>query len=543
MKTFLNYFLSLLAVAAMTTGCKQDFLDRPPIDQLTSGNFYKTNDEIRAATGPLYNIVWFDYNDKAFLAFGEARGGNLNSNDRTAYIQFAVSSTDQSTLLAGYKSFYKIVGQANTIMAAIKNAVGSTASDAVKNEGVAECRFMRALAYYYLVSNWGAVPIVYDNVAQLSNTLRRNTIDDVWQFIIRDLTYATKHLPAVPYAQGRVSKWSAEGMLARMYLTRAGRTGGGTRNQADLDSAKFYAGDVISNSGLSLLPAYADLFRGAYNNSDHVNPNPESLFSLQWAGASQPWGINNSFQAYVAFDPSITQTGDGWGAAQGISADLVKYYMANPADSFRRKATAMFHDDFYGELNQANGGTLVTGTGMSYIKKYVVGSPADNGGKGNFMAAYINTYMLRLAEVYLIYADAVLGNSASTSDATALSAFNMVRERAGLGVKSQITFSDIFSEKRVELAMEGNAWYEILRWYYFDPAAAIAYVMAQDRGNYTISHVGNTNEPRQYSTTFTPAHFTFNDQSVYLPFPESELNVATGLSQEPVPFDFSVLPE
>src|SRR5215212_1588138 len=106
-------YLLILAAAGAVQGCKKNFLDRPPIDQVTSGNFYKTNEEIRAATGPLYNIVWFDYNDKAFMAFGEARGGNLNSNDRTAYIQFAASATDQSTLLPGYKSFYKIAAQAN----------------------------------------------------------------------------------------------------------------------------------------------------------------------------------------------------------------------------------------------------------------------------------------------------------------------------------------------------------------------------------------------------------------------------------------------
>ena len=521
--------------------CKKDFLERPPIDQLTSGNFYKTNEEIRAATAPLYNIVWFDYNDKAFMAFGEARGGNLNSNDRTAYIQFAVSSTDQGTLLPGYKSFYKIVAQSNTIMQAIRDAQNSTASEAVKNEGLAECRFMRALAYYNLVSNWGAVPIVYDNVTQIGNGLRRNTIEDVWKFIIRDLTFSAKNLPATPHAQGRLSKWSAEGMLARMYLTRSGVGSTGNRRQTDLDSAKFYAGDVMQNSGLTLLANYGDLFKGSYNNSDHVNPNPEALFALQWAPTNSPWGINNSFQAYVAFDPSITQTGDGWGAAQGISADLLKYYIANPADSFRRKATSMFNKDVYPELNAANGGTTVNGTSMAYIKKYVVGSPADNGGKGNFMAAYINTYMLRLSEVYLIYADAVLGNNAQTSDAMALQAFNAVRTRARIATKTSITFADIFQEKRIELAMEGVAWNEILRWYYFNPAAAKAYVLAQDRGNYTITYVAGSNSPRQYTTTYTTQNFTFNDQSVYLPFPEVELNIATGLTQAPVPFDFSVL--
>ena len=217
--------------------------------------------------------------------------------------------------------------------------------------------------------------------------------------------------------------------------------------------------------------------------------------------------------------------------------------MANPKDSIRRKATTKFHRDHYPELNQAAGGTTVGGTNMAFIKKYVVGSPADNGGKGTFMAAYINTYMLRLAEVYLIYAEAILGNSASTSDAEALKAFNAVRARAGMDAKSSLTFMDIFMEKRIELAMEGQAWYEILRWYYFDPAGAKAYVQGQDRGNYTINYVTGTNAPRQYTVAYTPAHFVFNEQSIYLPFPEVEMNIARGLAEPPVPFDFSVLPD
>jgi hypothetical protein len=253
--------------------------------------------------------------------------------------------------------------------------------------------------------------------------------------------------------------------------------------------------------------------------------------------------VNNSFQAYVAFDPKITQTGDGWGSAQGASADLVKYYIAHPEDSIRRKSTFMFNGDLYPELNKKDGGTLVTGTGMAYIKKYVVGSPADNGGKGAFMAAYINTYMLRLAEVYLIYAEAIMGNSASTSDADALKYFNAVRTRAGLTSLTSITFNDIFQEKRIETAMEGNAWYEVLRWYYFAPAKAKAYVAAQDRGNYTIQYIPGSTNPRRWNVTYTTQNFTFTDQSVYLPFPELELVIAPSLADAPVAFDFSKLPD
>ncbi len=540
MKLIIKYSI-VIATLAVTQSCKKDFLTRPPIDTVTSGNFYKTNDEVMAGTAPLYNIVWFDYNDKAFMAFGEARGGNLNSNDRTAFIRFAPSATDIYTLLPGYKAFYKIIGQSNLTMQGIKNAIGSTASESGKNMGIAECRFMRAMGYYNLVNYWGAVPIIYDNVAQLDNSSTRNTIESIWQFIILDLKFAAANLPASPYQQGRITKYSAEGMLAKMYLTRAGlgKTAG-SRSQTDLDSAKYYAGDVIHSSPYSLLPNYADLFKSANNNSS--NNNSESLFALQWMPNSSPWGVNNSFQAYVAFDPKITQTGDGWGSAQGGSADLVKYYITHPADSIRRKQTLMFQGDYYPELDQKDGGTRVTANYIANIKKYVVGSPADNGGKGAFMSAYINTYMMRLAEVYLIYAEAIMGNTASTSDAEALKYFNAVRKRAGLTDMTSITFDDIFQEKRVETAFEGNAWYEILRLYYFNPAKAIAYTAAQDKGNYTINYNAGSN-PRTWTVVYTPAYYPFTEQTVYLPLPEAELIAAPDLTKDPVPFDFSKLPQ
>ncbi len=541
MQPFIRYTF-ILAVLALGSSCSKSFLNRPPISQLTSDNFYKTDAEVVSGTAPLYNIVWFDYNDKALLAFGAAKGGDLNSNDRTAYIQFDVSATDQSTLLTGYKAFYKIVAQSNTTMQNIIGANGSSASTAIKNMGVAECRFMRAAAYYYLVSNWGAVPIIYDNASQLSDNIPRNTIESVWQFILLDLRFAAANLPATPYQQGRLTKWSAEGMLAKMYLIRSGlgKTEG-SRTQSDLDSAKYFAADVIHSSGLSLVPNYYNLFTSADNNN--ANNNNENLFALQWDPVNTPWGVNNSFQAYMAFDPKITQTGDGWGSAQGGSADLIDYYLANPNDSVRRKATIMFPGDVYAELDQKDGGVIVPNSiNYAYVKKYVIGSPADNGGKGAFMAAYINTYMLRLAELYLIYSEAILGNSPSTSDATALQYFNAVRSRAGLAPAASISFDDIFREKRIETALEGNSWYDVLRWYYFAPAKAKAYVAAQDRStNYTLNLVPNSS-PHQYTLTSQVQHFPLTDQTVYLPFPESEMVMAPSLGSAPVPFDFSKLP-
>lgn len=541
----------LLAVTAFS--CKKDFLTRPPEDELTSATFYKTKEELLAGTGPLYNIVWFDYNDKAMLSFGDARGGNMISNDRDAFYRFAIPATDPWTLLPAYKSFYKIIGQANTTMKNI-STYATAVADADKKAAIAECRFMRAMGYYYLVTTWGAVPIIYDNPIQMVDpNVTRNTIESVWEMVIRDLKYAANNLPATPALVGRVTSWSAKGMLAKMYLFKSGvGASAGSRNQADLDSAKNYAADVCNNGPYSLNANYANLFKSEYNNSSIVNN--ESIFSIQWMPIKEPWGINNSFQAYMARDGEITGSWDGWGAAHGASADLIKYYLANPDDSVRRKASFMFDNDFFPEIRKDRGGYLFPSSwnGTSWVKqtasiantkKYIIGSVSDNGGKGSEMCAYINTYMMRLAELYLIYAEALMGNATSTTNAEALKFYNMVRTRAGLPTKSAITWDDIFLEKRIETVFEGAFWYEVLRLYYFDPAKAKAIIAAQDKGAYTLQYIANTSNPRQYNVTYTTQTFPVTDATIYLPIPESELIKAPNLANPPVAFDFSVLPD
>ncbi|HXO77326.1 MAG TPA: RagB/SusD family nutrient uptake outer membrane protein, partial [Puia sp.] len=183
MKPIIKYSM-LLVLVVIVNGCKKDFLTRPPQDSTTSGNFYTTNAEVMAGTAPLYGIVWFDYNDKAFLSFGEAHGGNLNCDDadRKGYLSFSVPQTDD-ILPTGYEAFWKIVAQSNLVMTNITNAK-TTADEATKKMGIAECRFMRGLAYLYLASNWGPVPILYNNVTQLTDSsIRRNDLASVWKLI------------------------------------------------------------------------------------------------------------------------------------------------------------------------------------------------------------------------------------------------------------------------------------------------------------------------------------------------------------------------
>jgi hypothetical protein len=559
--------ITTLVVIVMQS-CSKSYLNRPPLASPTAGTYYQNDADILNGTGGLYNGSWGGYNGTSLQYIGDIMGGNSltdNYNGRGSYLNFTVTSTDPSgALQSAYQALWSVVANANVVAYNIKNA-GGGASQSARNSGLAECYFMRAAAYYFLVLDWGAVPIVYNNSAQLGDTsIRKNDVADVWKFIISDLTWAKNNLAATPLQPARITKWSAEGMLARAYLVRSGwGQSGGQRTQSDLDSAKYYAGDVCNNSGLTLLPNYYDLFTSS-NFSGSKVPD-ESLFSLLWVPSGQ-WFVQNHMQANLAYSSLITQTGDGWGGAFGASPSLMKYYLdpANAADSVRRKATIFLPNTNYPDINVAGGGWHVDtalfnnaqiyipgqvgngyGNDHAYVKKYVIGSPTDNGGLGGQQSENLNTYIFRLADVYLIYADAILGNNASTADPEALKYFNAVRTRAGVATKTSITYVDIFLERKIEFAFEGHAWYDWKQWYYFDPANALNYFNTQNRGYYNISY--NNGSPFiTYLTATSPetigaTNYTLSPANTDLPYPESELLVAPNLSLPPVAFDFSKL--
>ncbi|WP_026462238.1 RagB/SusD family nutrient uptake outer membrane protein [Adhaeribacter aquaticus] len=548
----INYkkYAAGLMLLGLFSSCKEEFLDRPPQDLIVDANYYKTTDQVLMATAPLYSAVWFGYNDKAAVGIGDGRGGVFFSPSyEMEHVRLASSSTQES-VNGAWQSFFNIVGQANAVLINVEKHAGPAVPENIKQHAMGEARFFRGLAYSYLVQNWGEVPIIANNQALLTDTsVTRNNIPDVWEFVIRDLRFATKVLPAAPVQKGRLTKTSAQAMLARMFLTRAGVGSPGTRRQSDLDSAAYYAKTAMTGP-YRLLPNYEDLFLTKNNFND------ETVAALQWVynGGNTYWGAQNTQQAYMAFSASITGFGDGWGQDHGATMDILQTY--EPGDK-RRKATFMFPGDTYSYITEEVNDPTRAGAKIkrplqvvtdnngtedfksrANIKKYVVGRPEDNDGRVVQMGTEIQTYLMRYAEILLIYAEAKLGNAASTSDPEALAAFNAVRVRAGLPTKSSITWEDIYKERRTELAMEGQAWYDIVRLHYYNPQLAYDKLKAQDRGTYRIYPDKKVNATSWTIESVAPAYYTVDKNSFYVPYPAAELSRAPNLRKAPVPYKF-----
>jgi len=549
MKTKYLFHL-ILVVGLFVTGCKKDFFNRPPENASTVGTYYQTTDQVQSSTNILYAAPWFGLNGKAFLAIGDLQAGNAICYAGTdgafdAFGAFGASNATQ-TVMSAWNSLYTVVAQANALLNNLPNAVPASVPSSVVNNALGEARLMRATAYFYLTRLFGNVPIITDPSPYVGSfsTVRTNPVTDVYKFITMDLQFAEANCRPGVASTGHVSSASASGLLAKVYLY-----------QQKYDSALIEVQKVINSGefglvGLDVPGSYTQMFELAGNN------NKESMIALQWT-SNGGYGFGNQLQSVIAPNTNITGTGDGWGEL-GPSLDLQNAFK-NAGDSIRRHGCIMIDGDYYPELQKKIGGYYVhridmgmgavnaqgTGAGM---KKYVVGTPDDNGGLSAFQATSNNTYLLRYADVLLIGAEAILGKSAGvqpgqgidtnavSTDAVALGYLNKVRQRAGLPALTSFTYKQLLTERRLEFAIEGDYWYDLQRIDGFNNPhhpMATAIINAQDRR--TVNVDGNTGQ----ITSYNPGRsFTLTDANFILPYPATETAANPSLLMPPVPYKF-----
>src|SRR6266498_1977821 len=148
-----NYLIALLIIFSVVAGCKKGFLDKPPLSAVTDASFYKTDEQALAGTALLYNMVWFDYNDKAMYNLGDFRGGTAFSawNDRGNVLFNTTGDNGENG--ASWRAFFNVVAQSNLYIYNLNKFSGDGVSPQVKKMAIAEARYMRALAYRFLVMN------------------------------------------------------------------------------------------------------------------------------------------------------------------------------------------------------------------------------------------------------------------------------------------------------------------------------------------------------------------------------------------------------
>jgi len=523
MKLINKRIIFILLSLFLMVSCQDDFLDRPSQSETSTDNFYQTSEDLRLATAALYGgKSWWQWN-QSYLELGDILSGDIIAawyNDAVQLNTFTLSGSN-AILGTGWTGLYITVAHCNATINAILEKTPASVSEINRNAALGEARFIRAVAYYHLAMLWRDVPIIEDNRKLTTSPLvYRNKVEDVYKFIEKDLLFASEHLP-VADTPGRVTTWSAQGMLAKVYLTMAGLgQSGGNRDQVYLDKAKLYAKNVCEKSGLTLLPNYGDLFKTQYND------NVESLFALQWT-TTAGWGLGNQLLTHSPSD-AINPGKTGAWTPYNPTYDLFELYTAK--DIVRRKATFMLPGDHYAELNRAGGGYDAGGSSM---KKHIIGNELDNNSPSmTYLGSIEHNYILRLADVYLVYAEAILGNNASTADADALLYFNKVRVRAGVDKVTVLDADIIFNERRIELALEGQFWYDLVRLSYYNPTKAINLLSNQKRVLFDYDKTTGVATPKDPIGAISPA----TESTFILGLPSGEITANPLLAKPPVPY-------
>ena len=526
--------ITIILIGALfftNTSCKKTFLDHPSTSNATLDVYYTNADQVNGATGLLYNQAWGDWFDKAFSSVGDVLGGTVTGaagNDQyNSFYNFNIQSTDGLINLT-WKACYKAAGQASVLIQSFESKKATASDIGYLTQGIAEAKFIRAFSYFYIGRTFGDAPIVNDPVSLTEPgkyLVPRYLQKDVFRFAIEDLKFAEENLPAVASQPGRVTKYAAKGMMAKIYLYTK-----------DYDNAKLKAKEVIdyarSTGAIGLYDDYNKMF-----TSSAANNNKESLFSLQWL-TSLGWNGGNRFQLYVGPQPLLAPAPT---SGAGYSALVPSIDLLNPITGYavgdNRHAWSVmeqgFHKAEWVNANFPNGFTydttgtttdnfhIRTGT-RSSILKYVVGPNRTNEPVNSSSHSQIGTYILRYADVLLIFAEATMGSNTSTSDVDAIAAFNAVHTRAGLAPVTSITLDQLLHERKVEFAFEGDYWFDIQRQGF---AKAKQMIEAQERGTYDFNKNLNS-----FKATLS------NAAQLYLPIPQAETVIDPLLLEPAVPY-------
>lgn len=532
----IKYTIASIVLLTITGlySCKEDLLDVAPVNEFLSENYYLTDEQVFSSLVAAYDPLgwtmaygqWISHVMYAAIRSDNAHaGGDPSNNDQPGWQELDdFTNTNTNTITHPiYRKYYIGIFRANLV---INNA--KISSPAVTRYQ-AEAKFLRAYYHFELFRHFGPIPVILEPLAPSDVHLSRNTLNEVFQAIVTDLTEAAAELPASISSgeAGRATKGAALALLGKAYIYWADMT---NDDVSKFDLAAEALQQVVDLGIYSLEPDMKSLYLHGVKNP------PESVFEIQqsnlypgdWGwfegvdgnGMIQLCGIRGLCDAHPTYEP-------GWGFMLATE-DLYKSYLAD--DHYRRDAGLTSVARLTQEIADAGANCPVVVdvtqinpvdyTGYWQIKyanyKSYLGNNV-NGGDPN-LTKDANIYVIRYADVLLMLAESL--HRGSGSDALAMNYIDMVRERAaGPGASNYRTSAQVMSdqgwsllqliqyERRAEFAMEGDRWFDLVR-----SGRATAELFNGD-----------------------PRADQFDANDLWLPIPLQELNVSPELSEYPGP--------
>ncbi|MBT1703158.1 RagB/SusD family nutrient uptake outer membrane protein [Chryseosolibacter indicus] len=446
MKKHSNKFMAILLTTVMLFSCN-DYLDFEPENTLPGEEFFVNPEQAEQSIVAIYGYMraW-EMVGFAPMILQEITTDNTvkgSSLGDAAYINdfnFFNYTPDLFVINDYWTGRYRGINLANQ---ALSNIPKITMDESRKARLIAEAKFARALFYFDLVRAFGdiSLPTTVENTFEES--LLRRPKAEAYALIIQDLKDAIAVLPPQygPGEIGRATVWSARGLLAKVYLYQ---------EQWDLVLEQTSA--IISSGQFGLLEDFYQVFRIENENS------VESIFEIQAQAVAGNADLSNS--QYSQVQGVRGTNGFGWGF--NIPTDDLANAFDAAGDTERKNATLLYKGVTTPD------GDRIEGVGENELEG-ITGLPRYNGKSyvprkhqiaGVTEGSEQNIRVLRYSEVLLIDAEAKVSKGDVGGAATSL---NEVRKRASLSEITSPTLQDIWNERRLELALENDRFFDLVR--------------------------------------------------------------------------------
>ena len=539
---------AIVGSALSMTSCN-DFLDTKPNgsfteEQLTDSSieglmsaayagleahFFGNNE---AFAGPITNWVFDVRSDDALKG-----GGDITMEQYIHQLEISNVTSDNAVALDKWRNNYYAISRVHKAMNAIQNS-----SITNKESQLGELKLLRAYFYFDLIRIFKQIPYFNETEDPNGKRVDEYTRDQIFQFIEKDLTEAYDVLPATQTSAGRFGKYVAAAVLAKVYAFTS-----------DWANVEKYSDIVIKSGKYSLYDNFGDLSKIAFNNQK------ESIMAIQCSTANNNAHINWSNLLNTTYsDGQYFGTGDDFflGSQNLVNAfatdenglpyfdgstHYVKTYTNHQGDyegnvdprldftvgrlgmPFRGKT---YNEnwcraiDIYGEYSGKKG--LIDPTSSDMVQGWPWGASA------------LNFCLIRYADIVLLKAESLIEQNKDLDEARSL--INSVREKAARSVDGGYTPQDVNPfyanykvglypssgwtqdyarkavrmERRLELAMEGNRWFDLLRW---GTTVETVNAYMQSEQQYHSYYAGNS----------------ISEDELYLPTPYDEVNNSNGL--------------
>jgi hypothetical protein len=426
----MKYFLFIVC-CLLSLSCKKLITVDTPVSELPSGQVFNSDALADAAVADIYYVLSGYYTGSMLTVINGMTAGELSTLNPsyTVYVNNAILPGDP-LVLSTWRDFYRAIYRANAVLEGL--ATSSNISEGKQAQLTGEAKFLRAFSYYYLVNNWGDVPLITTTDVAQTASAPRAAIADVYKQIMSDLQSAVLLLPE-SYSSSekvRANKWAATAMLARVSLQW------GNWQDAETNAS------LVINSGIYLPLSSLD-----------------SVFLKNSRSAILQIWLKDGFTiAGQTFQPSNASTFSFF----PLTTDLMNAF--EPGDKRKDKWTGTF--TYSGNLYYYP---------FKYKKK---------------MAAYGDDaeylMVLRIAEQYLIRAEA---RCRLNNIAGAVTDLNIIRQHAGLAdlpadIDQETCLLTIEKERRVEMFTEwGDRWLNLKHTGHISDSVNALYPIPQQERN------------------------------------------------------------